>query len=137
MASETPSPTNQKIALDEATAKKRGRFIVVWTWVGIVLLGAVAVYLSGILSNVISILVWTTVFVFIMRDPVNWLDKRGVNRTLGTVIAYLLFAAALGLVILIIFSPAIGISAQFNQLVADLPAYASAFQSWATGLYEQ
>ena len=51
MASETPSPTNQKIALDEATAKKRGRFIVVWTWVGIVLLGAVAVYLSGILSK--------------------------------------------------------------------------------------
>ena len=137
MASETPPSTNQKIALDEATAKKRGRFIVVWTWVGIVLLGAVAVYLSGILSNVISILVWTTVFVFIMRNPVNWLDKRGVNRTLGTVIAYLLFAAVLGLVILIIFSPAIGISAQFNQLVADLPAYVNAFQGWATGLYEQ
>ena len=117
--------------------KKRSRLVVVWTWVGIVLLGAVAIYLSGILSNVISILVWTTVFVFLLRDPVNWLDHHGVNRTLGTLIAYVLLVAVLGLLLFIIFSPSVGISAQFNQLVADLPAYASAFQGWASALYEQ
>ena len=109
----------------------------VWFWVGVLVIGAVAVYLSGILSNVVSILVWTTIFVFIMRDPVNWLDKHGVNRTLGTIIAYVLFIAVFSLVIFIIFSPSIGISAQFNQLVADLPAYGVAFQGWATSLYDQ
>ena len=119
------------------TDKARRRLIGVWTWVGAILLGAVAVYLSGVLSNVVSILVWTTVFVFILRDPVNWLDRHGVNRTFGTAIAYALFIVALSLVFFIIFSPSVGISAQFGQLAENLPAYASAFQGWASSLYEQ
>ena len=109
----------------------------VWTWVGAIILGAVAVYLSGILSNVISILVWTTVFVFILRDPVNWLDKHGLNRTLGTAVAYVLFFALLSVLLFVIFSPNIGISAQFNQLIADSPLYISAFQGWVNDLYTQ
>ena len=123
---------------DEAVIqKKRNRLVTVWTWVGVLLLGAVAVYLSGILSNVISILVWTTVFVFLLRDPVNWLDRHGVNRTLGTALAYVLLVAVLAAITFIVFSPSVGISAQFSQLVSNVPAYATAFQEWASGLYEQ
>ena len=101
------------------------------------MIGGVAVYLSGVLSNVISILVWTTVFVFILRDPVNWLDKHGVNRTVGTALAYVLLVAVLALVLFIVFSPSVGISAQFNQLISDLPIYANAFQGWVGDLYNQ
>jgi len=130
-------PTQDRGQGGDASQKKRDRLVAVWTWVGIILLGAVAVYLSGIMSNVVSILVWTTVFVFILRDPVNWLDSRGVNRTVGTVLAYVLFVAVLAFLLFVIFSPSVGISAQFNALLANLPAYATAFQEWASGLYAQ
>ena len=130
-------PTQDSSQGIDASQKKRNRLVTVWTWVGVLLLGAVAVYLSGILSNVISILVWTTVFVFILRDPVNWLDRHGVNRTLGTALAYVLLVAVLAFLLFIIFSPSVGISAQFSALLANLPAYATAFQEWASTLYAQ
>lgn len=130
-----PKQSEQAKAASAIVAQRR--LARVWTWVGIVVLAAVAGYLAGILSNVVSIIVWTVVFVFIMRDIVNRLDKRGVNRTLGTVIAFVVFAIVLGLIVFIVFSPSIGISAQFNQLIADVPAYAVAFQDWANSLYER
>ena len=130
-------PTEDNSQDVDVSQKKRNRLVTVWTWVGILLLGAVAIYLSNILSNVISILVWTTVFVFILRDPVNWLDRHGVNRTLGTALAYVMLVAVLALLVFAIFSPSVGISAQFSQLASNLPAYATAFQEWASGLYEQ
>ena len=135
------SPTRDELSSlrppDRANDGVRRRFTRVWTWVGIILLFAAAVFLSGILSSVVSTLVWTTVFVFILRDPVNWLDKHGVNRTVGTTIAYILFIAILSLLMFVVFSPSVGISAQFSDLFSDIPTYATAFQSWATGLYEQ
>ena len=117
--------------------KARRRLINVWTWVGIVLLGFVALYLSGILAIPIGIIIWSAVFVFMLRGPVNWLDKHGVNRTVGTTISFALFIAVLAALIFIMFSPVFGIRDQFVDLVASLPAYARDFQEWATGLYEQ
>ena len=138
MASETG--TDKKV--DQSTSllaneKARRRLIRVWTWVGIILLAAVALYLAGIISNAIGIIVWTVVFVFILRGPVNWLDKRGVNRTIGTVISYVLFVAVLGFMVFIIFSPMFGINAQFEDLAKSLPSYIEAFEKWVTELYEQ
>lgn len=117
--------------------KARHRLVVVWTWVGAILLAGVAIYLAGIVSNAIGIIVWTVVFVFILRGPVNWLDKHGVNRTVGTLISYVLLAAVLALLIFIIFSPFFGINAQFEELVKSLPSYIEAFEKWANDFYQQ
>ena len=106
-------------------------------WVGIVILCGVGVFLSGVLSVPIGIVVWTVVFVFILRGPVNWLDEHGINRTLGTTIAYVIFGAFLALLIFLVFSPAFGINAQFEALAKSLPSYIDALQAWATGVYEQ
>lgn len=134
-----PLPSGRQTApeADPRITNARRRFIGVWTWVGIVILAACGFYLAGIMSNAIGVIIWTIVFVFMLRGPVNWLDKRGVNRTLGTLIAYALFAGVLGLLSLIIFSPFFGINAQFEDLVKSLPSYIDAFQRWAMGLYEQ
>ena len=118
-------------------SKARYRLTLVWMWVGIVILCGVGVYLSGILSNAIGIIIWTVVFVFILRGPVNWLDEHGVNRTIGTILSYVLFVALLTLLIFVIFSPTFGINAQFEELAKSLPGYIQAFESWAMSLYEQ
>ena len=84
MASHQVTETDKKQSDDlDPNEKARRRLITVWTWVGGILLAGVALYLAGIISMAIGIIVWTVVFVFILRGPVNWLDKHGVNRTTG------------------------------------------------------
>lgn len=119
----------------ERQAKARHRLTLVWTWVGAILLFAAAVYLSVPLSNAIGVIVWTVVFVFMMRGPVNWLDKHGVNRVLGTAFAYVLLLAVVVFLLFAIFSPAFGLNKQFEELAKSVPSYIDAFQSWANGLY--
>ncbi len=119
------------------TAKARRRLITVWTWVGVVMLGAVVVYLSGIVSNAVGTIVWTVVFVFILRGPVNWLDKRGVNRTVGTLLAFVLLVAIIALLLLLIFSPLFGIRDQFVNLMNSLPTIVNDFQTWASEFYSK
>ena len=117
--------------------KARKRLFAVWTWVGIILLAAVAVYLSGILSIPIGILIWTVVIVFMLGGTVNFLERHGVSRVLGTALAYILMFGVLSLLVFFIFSPEIGISAQFHELVEGAPAVISNVVVWANGFYEQ
>ena len=129
MQNNTDQDTKQSIA--------RHRLTLVWTWVGAILLAAVIVYLSGILSTAIGVIVWSIVFVFMLRGPVNWLDRHGVNRVIGTSISYVLLVAVIALLIFVIFSPTFGLNAQFEDLAKKLPSYMASFESWATGLYDQ
>lgn len=119
-----------------STAAQR-RLIRVWTWVGALLLAAAAVYALGIVANAVGVVIWTIVFVIILRGPVNWLDKKGVNRTIGTIIAFALLVAVLGFLIFIIFSPVFGLNAQFEDLAMSLPSYLDAFENWANDVYSQ
>ena len=123
--------------LDTKQNKARYRLTIVWTWVGIIGLCAVAVFLSWPLSNAIGVIVWTVVFVFILRGPVNWLDNHGVNRTVGTALSYLLLVAVLAILLFAIFSPVFGLNQQFEELVKSVPSYIEAFQQWINDLYSQ
>lgn len=118
-------------------SKAQHRLTLIWTWVGVLLLGAAVFYVAGLLSNAIGIIVWTVVFVFILRSPVNWLDKHGVNRVVGTTLSYVLLLAIISLLIFVMFSPTFGLSAQFEDLAKSLPSYIEAFRDWAMGLYEK
>ena len=122
---------------DEIQSIARHRLTLVWTWVGVLLLCGVGVYVAGVLSTAVGVIIWTVVFVFILRGPVNWLDKHGVKRSIGTALAYVLLVAVLVLLGFVIFSPTFGLSAQFEDLAKALPSYITSFQYWTTGLYEQ
>lgn len=113
------------------------RLVGVWTWVGIILLAGVVIFLSGILANAIGTIVWAIVFVFILRGPVNWLDEHGVNRTVGTFLAYVLLIAVIGAILFIAFSPVFGIRDQFAELASNLPTILKDFQAWAAALYDR
>ena len=77
-------------------------------------------YLLGQVLNVLSvpvgIVVWTTVIVFCLKGPVNYLEKKGLNRLVGTCITYILFAAAMVLLGWLLFSPALGFDEHFKHL---------------------
>ena len=125
-------PENTKVS-DKALR----RLVRVWTLVGIALVAAAVVFLAGIMANAIGVIAWSIVFVFIMRAFVDSLDRRGVNRTAGTLLAFVVLIVIVGLLIAIIFLPAFGIRDQFIDLMNGLPSTVGNFQSWATDFYNQ
>ncbi|MDJ1649629.1 MULTISPECIES: AI-2E family transporter [Gordonibacter] len=117
--------------------KARRRFLLVWTAVGGILLTGVFIYLLNLLSVPVGIIVWSTVIVFCLRGPVNKLEKIGVNRAVGTTVAYVLMFVVLGLVCLLLFSPAFGLGGQFTSLIESIPAYVQTITTWGNNLYSQ
>jgi len=115
--------------------KARQRFLDVWTAVGAILLTGVVVYLLSILSVPVSIVIWTVVIVFCLRGVVNGLERRGVNRTVGTALAYVAMALVLGFFAFLLFSPMFGLNAQFADLMSSIPQYVEALSAWGNDLY--
>ena len=107
----------------------------------IIIAGVVILYLLGqvlsILSVPVGIIIWTTVIVFCLKGPVNNLEKRGVNRLIGTTIAYLIFVAILVVLGWLLFSPTLGLGDQFTHLIEGIPGYISTLQNWFNTIYAQ
>lgn len=72
----------------ERTDDARRHFFQVWMVIG----AAALIYMFGFVLDVLSlpvaIIVWTIVFVLVLRSPVDALERRGVRRGLGTTIAF-------------------------------------------------
>lgn len=118
-------------------ARARRRFVRIWSLVGAVLLAGAVVYLLGILSTLVATLLWTLVIVFCLRGIVAALERRGLSRMPGTLVAYLVMVAVLLLVGFLLFSPIFGISGQFASLIESIPGYVNDLFAWATAMYEQ
>lgn len=116
-------------------ARARTRFFDLWAVVAAILLLAAIVYLLNILSVPVAILIWTVIIVFCLRGIVNGLEKRHINRGLGTTIAYVIMALVLALIGFLLFSPMFDLNAQFNDLVSNLPHYVDAVIAWGNDLY--
>lgn len=106
-----------------------------------IILLAILLYLAGqvlnILANPIAIVVWTTIIVFCLKGPVNYLEKRGVSRVWGTCVAFVLLA--LGLITLgwVLFSPVLGLGGQFASLIDSIPHQISEVRTWINEVYAQ
>ncbi len=117
------------------TERARRRFFNVGALVGGLALIWALVQLLGILSVPVSILIWTVIIVFVLRGTVNKLEELGINRTLGTAIGYVLMFVVLALVAFLMFSPAIGMNAQFANLIENAPVYMQKIIDWANAIY--
>ena len=121
----------------ERALKSRSRLFATWTAVGAILLLWVAVRVLNVLSVPVGVLIWTVIIVFCLRGIVNALEKRGVNRGVGTAIAYVAMFLVLGLVSFLMFSPMFGFGSQFANLVQSLPGYVQGVIDWGNALYER
>ena len=117
--------------------KAKTSFYRVWAFIGVVGIVIGVVYLCQTLSTVMSMLLWIVIIVFCLRGVVNALARKGMSRGLATTIAYLIMFAVLTLVGILLFSPTIGFSGQFSDLVANIPAYANTVIEWGSGVVEK
>lgn len=130
-----------RIGGEEDSPEKKNRvrkaFFYAWTGVGFAVVFGIVVYLLGVLALPVSMLLWTLVIVFCLRGIVNGLEKRGVNRALGTTIAYLVMALVLFFIFLVIFTPVFGLSDQFANLISAIPGYVESIMGWMRGFAEK
>lgn len=105
----------------------------VWTLVGIVILAIVLGTILQTLAIPVAIIIWSVIIVFCLRGPVNKLEARGVNRGVGTALAYLGMVVVLAVFGLLLFSPVFGIGEQFTALLQSIPGYIQQL----TDLYNQ
>ena len=107
----------------ERTDDARRHFFQVWMVIG----AAALIYMFGFVLDVLSlpvaIIVWTIVFVLVLRSPVDALERRGVRRGLGTTIAFAGMFAVLAALVVIMFSPIFGVNDQFANIFSALPVY--------------
>ena len=124
-------------ASDMDSSPWRKRVFVIWATIGaLVLLGAV-IYLLGVLSMPVSIFLWTLVIVFCLRGIVNKLQSKGLNRVLGTTIAYVIMILVVLGIVFLMFSPMFGLGEQFNNLISGIPAFVQDVKHWYEGIAEQ
>jgi predicted PurR-regulated permease PerM len=92
----------------------------VWAIIGIVLLVGASIYLLGQVVSAIAIVLVSAFIVFVLRAPVAWLERHGVPRLPGSLLAYLgaLLAVA---AILLIFIPLI--TEQIRSFIELVPGY--------------
>lgn len=119
------------------TMKSRRYFYVA----AFIVLSVALLYLAGqvlnILATPVAIIVWTTIIVFCLKGPVNHLEEMGVNRFIGTCVAYIIMALAIGLIAVLMFSPLFGFGEQLTQLINNIPSLISAVRDWSNDLYVQ
>ena len=81
----------------------------------------VLLYLLGralnILATPVAIVVWTTIIVFCLRGPVNYLESKGIGRLWGTCVAYILMGVVVTALSWMLFSPMFGVGEQFTALL--------------------
>lgn len=138
MSATGPFPEDDELRQAELkTLKSRRRL---YSGIYVIVLCAL-LYLLGRVLNLLAapmgIIVWTTIIVFCLRGPVNYLDKKGVPRVLGTLLAYILMCAVLFLMGWLLLSPAMGIGEQFTALLQTFSNQISAVRDSWNDLYGQ
>ena len=109
--------------LEASTLKWKRRALIIWAVIGVCALGYVLGIVLDVLSMPVSIIVWCVIFIFCLSPIVDVLQKQGVGRAVGTLLAFLaliVLVAALGLML---FLPGVGASSQFAALAQNLPDY--------------
>lgn len=102
---------------------------------------AALLYVLGHVLNVLSvpvgIVIWTTIIVFCLRGPVNYFEKKGLNRFIGTSLSFVLMALFFFFALWILFSPVAGLGDQFTQLLQSIPQLLAGLNVWFNDIYAQ
>lgn len=101
----------------------------------------VLLYLLGralnILATPVAIVVWTTIIVFCLRSPVNYLESKGIGRLWGTCVAYILMGVVVTALSWMLFSPMFGVGEQFTALLQTFSDQISQVRNVWNDVYSQ
>lgn len=105
--------------------------------IGIFAILVILGFLLNSLSTPVSIIIWTVIFVFLLRGIVAKLESHGVNRVLGTAIAYIFMFVVFGLILFFMLSPAFGFGEQVKNMFENIPYYVELMRNWSLDMYNK
>ena len=101
----------------------------------------VLLYLLGralnILATPVAIVVWTTIIVFCLRGPVNYLESKVIGRLWGTGVSYILMGVVVTALSWMLFSPMFGVGEQFTALLQTFSDQISQVRNVWNDVYSQ
>ncbi|MDR1014452.1 MAG: AI-2E family transporter [Coriobacteriales bacterium] len=127
-------PQDPTTDTQERSERVRHLAFLIWATIGIVLLAVAVGYALLQVSTALVIVGLAAFIVFVLRVPVAWLERKGVARWLGSLVAYLGGLLVVALVMLI-FIPII-----WNQaidLIQLIPGYITSATAALDGFYQQ
>ena len=127
-----PAKTNDTSTVASLPWLKTG--VRVWAAIGILILCAAAVFMGGIVSYALSLLLGGVVLGFICSPVTNWLEDRGVSRAAGAGLAVLLVIVVIIGMVLVIVPPFVE---QTIELLRRVPDYAQQLQGLIRDLIDQ
>jgi predicted PurR-regulated permease PerM len=131
-----PRNRPQSSSTDVPTQTERVKHLVflVWAIIGIVLLVGAVGYVLGQIFTALIITGLAAFIVFILREPVAWLEAHRVSRLWGSLIAYLL---GLFIVVLVLFIFIPVIWEQVLGLIQLIPGYITEATAAFNSFYQQ
>lgn len=115
-------------------APVKRRFYLTFTIIGAVILLIGIFYVVGQIWTPISIILVSSLLVFILRTPVAFLEKKGVPRPLGAAISYVLALVILGAILLILIPVAVE---QLVSFLSMVPEYVKNAGAWLEGTFDE
>ena len=121
--------------MDEASSKKLPPWLFRAILTGAAALGGLYVlgWLVGQLETLLVIVLVSFFLSFALEPPVNWLERMGIRRGVGTGMMFLALLAGLGL-----FLWAIGavLADQIGEFADDAPGYISDIEGWVEDTFD-
>jgi len=109
-----------------------------WSVIGILIVGAIFVWLLGKIRIIFPPLVLALLIIYLLNPPISWLERRGVARLFGTLGSYVVILGGLTLLGFLL-APLIG--RQIDNFAADWPAFRTELvgltEDVATGLEDR
>ena len=109
----------------------KATFLNIWTVIGALIIGAVALNLLGILSGTLLFLAVGATASFVSSPIVNWLDRHGLPRGFAAIVGLLVVIVGVLLLFMIVIPLVAG---QFIELLRDAPSQLSALAGWMARL---
>jgi predicted PurR-regulated permease PerM len=120
---------DKRSQVDAMNAGERARYRAfrVWAFIGILIIAAACVWVLGQFSDAVMLVVLAALFTFLGHAPVDFLERHGINRTLGSILTIILYLALFAVIIwaLIPF-----FTAQVKAIAAEVPTYVAKATAW-------
>ncbi|MCL2807285.1 MAG: AI-2E family transporter [Coriobacteriia bacterium] len=127
-------PGEEGVSKLEAMAPEKRRFYITFTIIGAIILLAGAFWLVQQVWTPIAIILFSAFLVFLLRAPVDFFERKGLPRVIGTFIMYVIALSILAAIILLFVPVA---AEQVIGFFSTVPQYLQQAQTFISQTFTQ
>lgn len=119
---------------EEHLERVRTLGILAWSWVGIIVLTSIVLFVLYSIHAVLMPFIYALLFVYVLRPVVNYLDDKGLPRTLALLLSYVAMA-----VIMTLFGMYVGpiLYREANGFMVKFPEYITVASDYVNSLIRE